>query len=84
MDEKLKEGIKSLGKTPSSKDIINLFITPFPKGLRKVNLKFGKINDWTLYTTCNFFINNLYFRWQLMLKNGKFIWQKNPDICKYE
>ncbi|MCM8785323.1 MAG: hypothetical protein NC899_03650 [Candidatus Omnitrophica bacterium] len=82
LEEKLKNGLISLGTKPSSNQVINLFISPYPDGLRKYNLEF---NDWTLYTHCTFFEKKIYMRWQLKKLNGKkFEWTERPETCKYE
>ncbi len=79
LDKKLKEGIESLGNKPSSEEVINLFISPYPKGLRKFNLK--QFNDWTLYTQCTFFEKKILKRWQLIKNRDSFEWTEKPEIC---
>ncbi|HOL34397.1 MAG TPA: hypothetical protein PKW86_00820 [bacterium] len=83
----LSQGIKKLGKNPLSKDVITLFITPYPAGLRKDGLKLHPqqgLIGYTLITNCIFPAKKLYYRWQRSSEKDKGIWPEQPEICQYE
>ncbi|MGB9642551.1 MAG: hypothetical protein ACP5JO_02820 [Candidatus Ratteibacteria bacterium] len=83
----LSHGIKKLGKSPLSGDIITLFITPYPAGLRKDGLKLHPqqgLIDYTLVTNCVFPEKKLYYRWQRSSEKDKGVWPEQPETCQYE
>ncbi|MCM8816394.1 MAG: hypothetical protein NC913_02645 [Candidatus Omnitrophica bacterium] len=83
----LKETLRSLGKTPKSSDVIELFTSPYPSGLRKDGLRLHPqqgLVSYTLKTNCYFFEKKLYYRWQRKSAEHNGIWQEEPEICQYE
>lgn len=83
----LKEALGSLGKNPKSSDVIELFITPYPSGLRKDGLMLHPeqgLVGYTLVTNCYFPEKKLYYRWQRKGVTEGAAWPENPEICHYE
>ncbi|HON05759.1 MAG TPA: hypothetical protein PLB98_05245 [bacterium] len=83
----LRETLRNLGRNPRAEDVIKLFTTKFPDGLRKDGLKIhpdqGAIG-YTLITNCTFLEKKLYYRWQRTGEKDGGIWQEKPEICQYE
>ncbi|MCX7705188.1 MAG: hypothetical protein N2115_02880 [bacterium] len=83
----LREKLRNLGKKPAARDIIKLFITPYPEGLRKDGLRLHPnqgLTGYTLITNCFFLSKKLYYRWQRRSYADGGMWQENPEICQYE
>ncbi len=83
----LRETLKKLSRNPKSRDVIKLFTTGFPEGLRKDGLKphpnQGTVG-YTLLTNCTFPEKRLYYCWQRTSEKDGGIWPENPEICQYE
>jgi len=87
LEQILSKGIENLGKHPVSEDVVKLFITPYPSGLRKDGLKLHPqqgLVDYTLVTNCFFPEKKLYYRWQRTSEKDRGNWPGQPEICQYE
>lgn len=85
MDKMLVSGLAELGKCPKFDDVVTLFTTPWPNGLRKAALKLHPeqgLTDYTLYTQATLLGEGRQFRWQLSADGKEF--ESKPQICKYE
>lgn len=86
LDKILRDGLKAIGKRLRAQEIINLFITAYPYGLRKDGLKIHPqqgLTDYTLITHCFFPEEKLYYRWQRKSAEEKGAWQEKPEVSQF-
>jgi len=86
LERKLARELNFLGRNPGFEDVVNLFVLPWPEGLRKDGIQIHpdmRVADYTLMTYATVFEKRTYYRWQRSSAENCALWPRAPEICRY-
>jgi hypothetical protein len=85
LEARLGAALASLGKRPRFEDVVELFLRPWPDGLRETGVKMHPdqgVIGYTHYTRATLLAERSHFHWQLSADGRSF--DQKPQICRYE